>query len=71
LGDSAVTKERTRLARSVVPLVGFLAGCGIAGAAVSWLADWAWIFPVVLAGVAVALVAYVPDETEQRARDSF
>ena len=52
---SSITNERTRLARSVWPLVGFLTGCAIAGVAVSELADWAWVFPVALAGVAVLL----------------
>jgi uncharacterized membrane protein YoaK (UPF0700 family) len=36
-------------------LVGFFAGCVVAAAAVSLLGDWAWSFPVALAGVAVAL----------------
>jgi uncharacterized membrane protein YoaK (UPF0700 family) len=44
-----------RLRTSLHLLIGFLAGCIVAAAAVSMLGDWAWSFPVVLAGVAVAL----------------
>ena len=36
-------------------LIGFFAGCIAGAAAVSWLGDWAWLLPVVLAGAAVAL----------------
>jgi uncharacterized membrane protein YoaK (UPF0700 family) len=60
-GRSSVTNESTRLGRSVRPLIGFLSGCAIAGAAVSRLADLAWIFPVVLAGVAALLVPQASD----------
>jgi uncharacterized membrane protein YoaK (UPF0700 family) len=42
--------------RSTLPLLlGFFAGCVVAAAAVSLLRDWAWLFPVALAGVAVVL----------------
>jgi uncharacterized membrane protein YoaK (UPF0700 family) len=44
-----------RLKSSLHLLGGFLVGCVVAAAAVSLLADWAWLFPVALAGVAVAL----------------
>jgi uncharacterized membrane protein YoaK (UPF0700 family) len=44
-----------RLRTSLHLLIGFLVGCIVAAAAVSMLGDWAWSFPVVLAGVAVAL----------------
>lgn len=60
---SSSTNDSTRLAGSVWPLLGFLLGCVIAGMAVSRLADWAWIFPVALAGVAVLLAMRAPDET--------
>lgn len=63
MGPSPMSNESARLARSAWPLGGFLCGCAIAGVAVSRLADWAWIFPVALAGVAVLLVTYAPDET--------
>jgi uncharacterized membrane protein YoaK (UPF0700 family) len=44
-----------RLKRSLRLLFGFLAGCGVAAAAISWLGDWAWSFPVALAAVAIAI----------------
>jgi uncharacterized membrane protein YoaK (UPF0700 family) len=44
-----------RLTSSLHLLVGFLGGCVVAAAAVTYLGDWAWSFPVVLAGVAIAL----------------
>ena len=36
-------------------LIGFFGGCVVGAVAVSWLGDWAWSFPVALAGVAVML----------------
>jgi len=47
--------DTERLRGSLHLLIGFLAGCVVAAAAVSLLGDWAWSFPVALAGVAVAL----------------
>jgi len=47
--------DAARLKRSFYLLIGFLAGCVVAAAAVSLLGDWAWSLPVALAGVAVAL----------------
>jgi len=44
-----------RLKGSLHLLIGFFGGCVVAAAAVSLLGDWAWSFPVALAGVAVAL----------------
>ena len=44
-----------RLKRSLHLLGGFLVGCVVAAAAVALLGDWAWLFPVALAGGAVAL----------------
>jgi uncharacterized membrane protein YoaK (UPF0700 family) len=44
-----------RLKRSLHLLCGFLVGCVVAAAAVSLLGDWAWSFPVALAGVAVVV----------------
>jgi uncharacterized membrane protein YoaK (UPF0700 family) len=43
-----------RLKRSLHLLFGFLLGCVVAAAAVSFLGDWVWSFPAALAGVAVA-----------------
>jgi uncharacterized membrane protein YoaK (UPF0700 family) len=53
--DSLMTADRERLKRSAQLLFGFLFGCVIAAAAVSLLADWAWLFPVTLSAVAVVL----------------
>ena len=47
--------DTERLKRSLRLLFGFLLGCVVAAAAVTLLGDWAWSFPAVLAGVAVAL----------------
>jgi len=44
-----------RLKRSLHLLIGFLVGCILAAAAISLLGNWAWSFPVALAGAAVAL----------------
>jgi len=44
-----------RLRGSLYLVIGFFGGCVVAAAAVSLLGDWAWSFPVALAGVAVAL----------------
>ena len=44
-----------RLTRTLKVLVGFFAGCVAGAAAVSWLGDWAWSLPVVVAAAAVAL----------------
>jgi len=42
-----------RLKETVKLVVGFTAGCVAGAAAVTWLGDWAWSVPVMLAGVAV------------------
>ncbi len=44
-----------RLRASLHLLIAFFGGCVAAAAAVSLLGEWAWSFPVALAGVAVAL----------------
>jgi uncharacterized membrane protein YoaK (UPF0700 family) len=44
-----------RLRRSIHLLFGFLLGCVVGAAAVSLLGDWAWLFPVALAAVAIAM----------------
>jgi uncharacterized membrane protein YoaK (UPF0700 family) len=53
--ESSTATDAARLKASLKLLVGFFGGCVIAGAAVTYLSDWAWTFPVVLAGVAAAL----------------
>jgi uncharacterized membrane protein YoaK (UPF0700 family) len=50
-----VEDARIQLKKTVQLVAGFFAGCLIGAAAFSWLGDWAWLFPVVLAGAAVAL----------------
>jgi uncharacterized membrane protein YoaK (UPF0700 family) len=47
--------DTERLTSSLPLLIGFFGGCVAAAAAVTYLGDWAWSFPVVLAGVAIAL----------------
>jgi uncharacterized membrane protein YoaK (UPF0700 family) len=45
-----------QLKKTLGLVAGFFAGCLAGAAAVSWLGDWAWSLPVVLAGVAVTLI---------------
>jgi uncharacterized membrane protein YoaK (UPF0700 family) len=47
--------DAKQLTGSLHLLIGFFGGCVIAAAAVTYLGDWAWSFPVVLAAVAIAL----------------
>jgi uncharacterized membrane protein YoaK (UPF0700 family) len=47
--------DAARLRASLHLLIGFFLGCVVAAAAVTYLGDWAWSFPVVLAGAAAAL----------------
>jgi len=47
--------DTERLRGSLHLLIGFFGGCVVAAATVTYLGDWAWSFPVALAGVAVAL----------------
>jgi uncharacterized membrane protein YoaK (UPF0700 family) len=44
-----------RLKKTFKLVLGFFAGCVAGAAAVSFLGDWSWALPVMLAGVAVAL----------------
>jgi len=44
--------DTERLRSSLPLLFGFFGGCVAAAAAVTYLGDWAWAFPVALAGVA-------------------
>ena len=57
--QSLLAGDAGRLRESLHLLIGFFGGCVVAAAAVSSLGDWAWSFPVVLAGLAVALVPSV------------
>lgn len=47
--------DRRRLTGALHLIIGFFVGCVVAAAAVTYLGDWAWSFPAVLAAVAVAL----------------
>jgi uncharacterized membrane protein YoaK (UPF0700 family) len=47
-----MTGDSERLRGSLHLLIGFFGGCVVAAAAVTYLGDWAWLFPVVLAAVA-------------------
>jgi len=53
--DSLMTGPEQRLEKTLQLLVGFCVGCGIGAAAVSWVENWAWAVPAVLAGVAQVL----------------
>ena len=50
-----MVRDTERLRDSLHLLIGFFAGCVVGAAAVTYLADWAWSFPTVLAAVAVGL----------------
>jgi uncharacterized membrane protein YoaK (UPF0700 family) len=50
--------EQLRTTSALV--IGFFVGCLLGAAAISWLGDWSWLLPVVLAGSAVALVPRSP-----------
>ena len=47
--------DAERLTESLRLLVGFLVGCVVAAVAVLFLADWAWLLPVALAALAIAV----------------
>jgi uncharacterized membrane protein YoaK (UPF0700 family) len=53
--EPSKVSDAARLRSSLHLLVGFFGGCVVAAAGVTYLGDWAWSFPVVLALVAVAL----------------
>lgn len=53
--SSFMAGDAERLTGSLVLLAGFLIGCLVAAAAVLVLADWAWLLPLALAAVAIAL----------------
>ena len=53
--EPSKASDAARLRSSLLLLVGFFGGCVVAAAAVTYVGDWAWLFPMVLALVAVAL----------------
>ena len=54
-GRSLAPAEIQQLRGSLRLLLGFLIGCLVAAAAVSFAGDWAWVLPVGLSALAVAL----------------
>ncbi|HMG34610.1 MAG TPA: YoaK family protein [Blastocatellia bacterium] len=54
-GEPLTKDARERLQNALRVLIGFFAGCVAGAAAVSWLPDWAWLLPVLLAGIAVII----------------
>jgi uncharacterized membrane protein YoaK (UPF0700 family) len=50
-----MAEARTQLKKTVRLVIGFFAGCLVGAAAVSWLGEWAWSLPVLLAGIAIAV----------------
>jgi uncharacterized membrane protein YoaK (UPF0700 family) len=47
---------KRQLKNTVQLVIGFFVGCLVGAGAVSGFGEWAWAFPVALAGVAVTLV---------------
>ena len=57
LSQRPVVKDaKDQLKKTLQLIVPFLSGCLVGAAALSWLGDWAWSLPVVLAGMALTLV---------------
>ena len=55
-GRVPVKKEaRVQLKKTAQLVLGFFGGCLFGAAGVSWLGEWAWALPVLLAGIAVAV----------------
>jgi uncharacterized membrane protein YoaK (UPF0700 family) len=54
-GQPLIESDSKRLNGGLRLIIGFFVGCVAAAAAVTYLGDWAWLFPAGLAGVAVAL----------------
>jgi uncharacterized membrane protein YoaK (UPF0700 family) len=51
-----IADAKKQLKSTVQLLIGFFVGCLVGAGAVSWFGEWAWTFPVALAGVAMTLV---------------
>jgi uncharacterized membrane protein YoaK (UPF0700 family) len=54
-GEPLIKGPRQQLKRTVGALGGFLAGCLAGALAVSWIGNWAWLMPVMVSVVAIAL----------------
>lgn len=62
-GSASVTESaRMQLKKTVQLVVGFFAGCLLGAAGFLKMGEWAWLLPVVLAGVAVALPSNTSDQ---------
>ena len=53
--NTSTAADAARLKASLFLLIAFFGGCVAAALAVTYLGDWAWAFPVVLAGIAIGL----------------
>jgi uncharacterized membrane protein YoaK (UPF0700 family) len=51
-GQPSTATDIARLRASLLLLIGFFGGCVVAAIAVTYVGDWAWVFPVALAAVA-------------------
>jgi uncharacterized membrane protein YoaK (UPF0700 family) len=57
LSQSPVVEDaRVQLRKTLLLIVPFFCGCLAGAAALSWVGDWAWSLPVLLAGISLALV---------------
>jgi uncharacterized membrane protein YoaK (UPF0700 family) len=54
-GEPLMKGPKERLDKTLQLVGGFFAGCLAGAAGVSWLGEWSWSLPAVLAGVAVGL----------------
>ena len=50
-----VEEANMRLRNALEGARGFFAGCVAGAVSVSWMAGWAWLLPVILAGLAITL----------------
>jgi len=55
-GGPVIKSDNEHLKETLAALIGFFGGCLAGAAAVTWLGDWSWSLPVVLAGVALVLI---------------
>jgi uncharacterized membrane protein YoaK (UPF0700 family) len=55
-GKPLVKTTDVRMKETAGALIGFFSGCLAGAAAVTWLGNWSWLLPVVLAGIAIILL---------------
>lgn len=63
-----IQNDDERLKQSSRLLIGFFLGCVVAAAVIPLLGDWAWLLPVLLAAVVVALTAAYSRSTSNTRR---